>query len=250
MKSHVKGLIKDYVKQYQSREDIVTTWKEPLVGFADANSKELNKLTESVVWNHQMPEEILERPQIIVSYFIPFTERIGQSNEQGEPGNPSYIWAKAYDETNQMMADMNQYLIGQIKEMGHRAAASAIAGIYSKEVLKSRWSQRHIARLAGLGTFGLNNMLITKMGCCGRYNSIVTDLPVESEEPLQEEYCLYKRNGGCKICVSRCTRGALKEEGFNRFLCHEVCAKRQYGNETCGKCVVHLPCTYKAPVIP
>ncbi|WP_338094171.1 hypothetical protein [Methanorbis furvi] len=39
-----------------------------------------------------------------------------------------------------------------------------------------RWSHRHFAVLAGLGTFGVNNMLITRMGCYGRVSSFAASI--------------------------------------------------------------------------
>ncbi len=248
MKEMIRNLIKEYVKNYGCTKEIVTTYREPLVGFADANSDEVVKLREVVIPDHQLAADILKEPTVIISYFIPFTEEIGNSNITGGPGEPSMLWAAAYDETNEMMASLNQYLIKEIKKIGNRAAASQIEGQFSKKVQKSRWSQRHIARIAGLGTFGLNHMLITEKGCCGRYNSIVTDLPVRPDQMLKQENCLYKYNGTCKVCVSHCTAGALTVEGFDRFRCYEICSGRKYGNDTCGKCVVNLPCTYQNPI--
>lgn len=248
MKEKIKNLVKEYVKDYGDTKEIVTTWREPLIGFADANSDEIMKLREIVILDHQLPSDVLEDPTVIISYFIPFTQEIGDSNIVGGPGEPSKLWAVAYDETNEMMAALNQYLIKEIGKLGYRAAASQVAGQFSKEVLKSRWSQRHIARIAGLGTFGLNNMLITEKGCCGRFQSIVTDLPVEPDQIQEQENCLYKCNGTCKVCVSHCTAGALTVEGFDRFRCYEKCSGRKYGNDTCGKCVVKLPCTYQNPI--
>lgn len=247
MKEKIKQIIKDYVAEYQTREPIITTWKEPLVGFADAHSQEIIRLREVVLPDHQLPSEILHNPTVIISYFIPFTENIGDSNIAGGPGEPSQLWATAYDETNEMMANLNQYLVGKITTLGFTAACSPIAGAFSKTVLKSRWSQRHIARIAGLGTFGLNNMLITELGCCGRFHSVVTSLPIAADQPSDTEYCLYKYNGTCAVCVKHCTAGALTTDGFDRFRCYEMCSRRNYGNDTCGKCVVHLPCTYQNP---
>ncbi len=63
--------------------------------------------------------------------------------------------------------------------------------------------------MAGLGTFGLNNMLITAAGCCGRLSTVVTNLRVTADTPLLTENCLYKKSGRCGLCVKRCPSGAL-----------------------------------------
>ena len=44
---------------------------------------------------------------------------------------------------------------------------------------------------------------------CGRYFTIVTNLPVEADKPLKEENCLYKRGKSCGVCVKHCPSGAL-----------------------------------------
>lgn len=247
MKKQIIQIIEEYVRAYQKRPDIETSWNVPLVGFADAKNPRFSMLKELVLPDHQTPEDILPDPAIVISYFIPFTEQVGDSNRSLD-GGPSRQWSRAYYETNTMMAHLNSQLKERIEAMGYRAAASEVAGKYSQDVLKSRWSQRHVANIAGLGTFGINNMLITERGCCGRFQSVVTSLPVEPDQAAKEERCLYKKNGTCKVCVMRCKSGALTVEGFDRFLCNRTCREQdRYGEGTCGKCVVGLPCTYKMP---
>jgi epoxyqueuosine reductase QueG len=124
-----------------------------------------------------------------------------------------------------------------------------------------------VAYLAGLGTFGLNNMLITDAGCCGRFGSIVTNLDVVPDLPLETENCLYHRDGHCASCVRRCPTGALTTGGFDRHRCYTQCLENarvytQFGNsyaseagsellntgsEVCGKCLIGLPCSLKKP---
>ncbi len=107
-------------------------------------------------------------------------------------------------------------------------------------------------------------MLITKVGCCGRYNTIVTNLDVKADSPLKEELCLYKKNGSCGICVKHCPSGALTLDGYDRHKCYIVLRKNgelytefgssytdesgddpnSVGSEVCGKCVVNTPCTF------
>ena len=128
----------------------------------------------------------------------------------------------------------------------------------------SDWSQRHIAYAAGLGTFGLNNMLITKKGCCGRYSTLITNLDIKPDRPLEQELCLYKRKLKCQICVNNCPIGALTAEGYDRQKCYYLCKKNAEvytdfgssyltedgdkansdGSEVCGKCVTGSPCAF------
>ena len=260
-KESVKKRIIQYVTQNNSRE----LWKTPLVGFADANHEDFQKLKEVVDPDHGMPQDVLPDAKIVISYFVPFSDDITEGNA-GE-GCASPDWAMAYEETNAMFARLNEYMISFLKDNGYSAAVSKEASVFDRDKIISRWSQRHIARIAGLGTFGLNNMLITKEGCSGRISSIVTDLVVEPDQPLTAENCLYKSKGICKVCIDRCPAGALKPERFDRKKCYNRCRENakiynQFGNsyasgegeeaddsgsEVCGKCLTNLPCTFKKP---
>ncbi len=97
-----------------------------------------------------------------------------------------------------LISNLNDFLCEELEKIG--ANSYAIPGSYNfdSEKLVSDWSQRHIAFIAGLGTFGLNNMLITEKGCCGRIGSIITSLELEPTKRPENEYCLYKHNNSCK----------------------------------------------------
>lgn len=263
MKELIEKYIRDFVKEYEKQDSITTTWREPLVGFADANSEEIKNIRAYTYEEHLMPGDVLENPTVIIAYFVPFTKDIADSNVEGEFASAK--WTLAYQETNEMFNKLNSYLIKKIEDAGYKAAICKEAGNFRRDVLKSKWSHRHLAKLAGLGTFGINNMLITKEGCCGRYFTIVSNLPVTADEPLKEENCLYKRNKSCGICIKHCLSGALQVDKFDRFKCSETCNKnfdkyeKLYGNiedkigtpkggsQVCGKCVVNLPCSFKSP---
>ena len=249
MKDKVREIVARFVEEYQNDDSVKTRWKQPVVGFADARHQQVGEFRELIKKDHFLPEEILADPTVVICYFIPFREEIGDSNIPGGAGEPSDTWALAYKETNEMMAALNQHLVDELAKLGHRAAFKPNDQLFSDTNLRSRWSHRHFAYLAGLGTFGINNMLITKNGCCGRFNSITAAIPVEPDQPLANEKCLYKAKGICKVCIRRCTVEALTLEGFDRRKCSDTCDRTPlYGHGTCGKCVVNLPCSYKDPL--
>jgi epoxyqueuosine reductase QueG len=69
------------------------------------------------------------------------------------------------------------------------------------------FSQRHAAVLSGLAEFGLNNVAVTPQ--CGpriRFNSVITEAPLESTELLQEKVC---QGDDCRICIEQCPSGAI-----------------------------------------
>ncbi|MBP2632283.1 MAG: iron-sulfur cluster-binding protein [Firmicutes bacterium] len=264
LKKKTTNIIQSYVCEYQKNSDITAKWGEPLVGFADANHPDVFKLKELISEQHVMPSEVLQEPTIIIAYFVPFTKELADTNKvTGDSASPE--WARTYEETNEMFGRLNQYLIEELKKMGYEAGVSKEATTFDRKSLISHWSQRHIARIAGLGTFGINNMLISKKGCCGRYSTVVTNLDVVPDKPMEEEYCLYKSKGVCGVCVKHCPSGALTFKGFNREKCFQVCLKNaelykdfgssyleqtgmnanSAGSEVCGKCVVNVPCSFK-----
>jgi epoxyqueuosine reductase QueG len=125
---------------------------------------------------------------------------------------------------------------------------------FDPEKLISGWSHRHVGYIAGLGKFGVNNMIITAHGCCGRIGSFVTDLRVEADQRSPGEACLYRHDVSCVQCAERCVNTALFADRFDRWRCYEMCLRNEtkYGNlgtaDVCGKCLVGLPCSFTNPV--
>jgi len=249
MKKIITDLIINYVKQYKLPDGSKTEWGVPLVGFAAAQDPLFLKLRDIVREEHLMPVDVLKNAETVISYYIPFSNNLVHSNKDGE--SCSREWAEAYVETNKMMSELNNYLVDKINEL--KFDASVVDWYFDREKLISSWSQRHVAFIAGLGTFGINNMLITEKGCSGRYGSLVTSIRVEPDPRPVSEFCLYKNNGSCRVCVKNCVFGALKEDSFNRYKCLEVCMKnsdryRELGEaEACGKCLTMVPCSFINP---
>jgi epoxyqueuosine reductase QueG len=252
MENILQRLIDDFVKEYMKNDDVKTRWKKPLVAFADATDPLFHKLREVANPEHLLPEDILSEARTVITYFLPFEEFISESNIGSR--NSSEIWARAYVETNRLISSTNDFLIDSIRDMGYNASKLNPKLNMDYEKLLSVWSNRHVAYIAGLGTFGLNNMLITKKGCCGRLGNVVTDLLIEPTERPKTEYCLSKYNGSCTACVDNCVNDALFTDEFNRFKCYDMC-KDNHGRystlggeaDVCGKCLVGIPCSYENP---
>jgi epoxyqueuosine reductase QueG len=263
MKEKITEMIENFINEYEHQENVSTKWGKPLIGFADANHSYILEFKDLITSGHKLPKDVIVGASIVIVYFIPFTKELSDTNKNsGDIASPE--WALAYEETNALFVHLNQYLIEELREMGYHAGVSPEALTFDQNSLKSNWSHRHFAKAAGLGTFGINNMLITKIGCCGRYSSIVTDIDVEPDIPSDEEYCFYKKNGSCGICVKSCPSGALTLNGYDRQKCYQVCKKnaelyQEFGNsytdetgkksssigsEVCGKCVVNMPCSF------
>lgn len=263
MKEIIAGLIRNYVREHQKRSDVSTAWGEPLVGFADAKHPDILNIKNIISPSHKIPTDVLASASVVIAYFVPFTRELAETN-RSDRDMASPEWALAYEETNAMFRRMNEHLITELFNMGYDAAVSSEAYTFDREKLISNWSHRHFARIAGLGTFGVNNMLITRKGGCGRYGTIVTNLDVKPDRPLGEELCIYKKKEGCGVCIGRCPSGALSPEGFERQKCYDILQRNaeryqsfgssyfnssgdkpnSIGSEVCGKCISNVPCSF------
>lgn len=253
MKKYIRDIIEKFIRDYE--KNTVTKWGSPIVGFAQASK--VTEMASQIMDNHGVPEDVMEDASIVIAYFVPFEKSMADTNKLR--GAASAEWAQAYEETNVMLGEINNHLIIVLGEKGWKAAVHPGAGSFDREKLISDWSHRHIAYLAGLGSFGVNNMLITDKGCCGRYSSVVTNLQSEPDVPEKTELCRYKKDGSCGVCMKVCPSGALTPEGFDRHKCYEICMKNaavytEFGNsyntgenvgsEVCGKCIAGMPCAF------
>lgn len=231
----------------------------PVVGVADANDsifKELKK--EKIVGPfHCMPSDWLKRPVSVFSYFLPFTSEVCHSNIAGKQASVEWMFGRFYGEV--LNDRIRRMLVEWFKIRGISAVAPALESGYVVEGYKSNWSERHVAFIAGLGTFGKNKGFITKKGMAGRLGSVVTSAKLEVTSRKYHhhmEYCLEYSNGCCEICFTRCPIGALSPKGKDIKLCSEdrkhrrgIPVRREYGFpfSPCGKCYVGVPCSRKKP---
>jgi epoxyqueuosine reductase QueG len=242
----------DFVADYQESEPLETQWLEPLVGFADAEDPLFARLHSAVGPTHAMPGDLLEGAQSVIAYFLPFEKSIAQKNKGDFYAAKE--WALAYIETNQLIIDLNNHLSEFLAEKEKRCTVLPPTHNFDKKKLVSDWSHRHVAFIAGLGTFGLHNLLITERGCCGRIGSIITDAVCTPSMRPETEHCLYKYDKTCTACVKNCVVEALKVDSFDRQACYNLLLVNEqmyerYGKaDACGKCTCVVPCSFQNPV--
>ncbi|MGE4277272.1 MAG: hypothetical protein AB7E30_08895 [Lawsonibacter sp.] len=249
MREYLRGAAWSFVQDYALNHQLPMIWEVPILKYAAADDPLFPKLRQIVVDSHYLPQDYLPEASTVLSWFIPFVPSIAQSNLDGP--YPSSEWQLAYHATNTMAEELNLHLCQVIGGLGDTAVVPTDTGRISDQQILSRWSQRHVAYIAGHGTFGMNNMLISDRGCVGRYFSIVTTLPLDSDPRPTLERCLYKRSGTCGLCMKRCTVNALSPCGFERRRCFDRCRENRVrggpnGANICGKCVVGLPCSFSS----
>jgi len=252
LKDEIIVRIREFVAEYQRKNAVQSQWGEPLVGFAAAEDPLFVRLQEAVSPTHLVPEDVLAGARTVIAFFLPFPKSTTSTNLKERLASKE--WAVCYVETNELIRLLSEHLQAFLQTLGHQAAAIPATHNWNEETLMSDWSHRHVAYIAGLGNFGLNNMLITEKGCSGRVGSLVTTLPVVPDGQRQEPACLYKYDGSCQKCVRKCVNDALFEKSFDRFKCYEMLLKnvdehREVGYaDVCGKCLVAVPCSHINPV--
>jgi len=99
-------------------------------------------------------------------------------------------------------------------------------------------SHKRLGFLAGLGWIGRNNLLVNKkVGSAFRLASILTDMPLTTDEPVKED-C-----GLCHACVKICPAQAIKDapDDFDHIKCFEKLKEFQklklVDQYICGVCV-------------
>ena len=75
-------------------------------------------------------------------------------------------------------------------------------------------SLRHAAIAAGLGSFGLHNLVVhPKFGTRVIFTVVLTKLEMTSDPPQEGNPCT-----GCRLCITACPAGALVVEGKTDML--------------------------------
>ncbi len=228
-----------------------TRWREPLVAFADARDPHFGRLRQCVSPDHAMPQDLMPGADSVAAYFLPFERDIARSNRCS--GHASDQWAVAYVETNALITSLNAHLTKILQVRGISTAEIPPTHNFDQDRLVSNWSHRHVAWIAGLGTFGVHRMLITEKGCCGRLGSLVISGECEPTARPGYEFCLHKHGRTCLACVQKCPSGALRVDSFDRRLCYSILLenarvhKEKGLADVCGKCLSTVPCSYTNP---
>lgn len=251
MQEILVNLIGSIVHNYAEVNNCQSDWGPPLIGFAQADDPLFCKLKHLVSPSHALPQDLLAQARTVMVYYLPLIPDIPRGNRQGQLASPQ--WSLAYAETNQLIMDINQIVRQELKKYGYNSTLLPPTHNFDKEKLISDWSHRHVAYIAGLGTFGINNMLITERGCTGRLGSIIMDIELPPTPRPDYEYCLYKYDGSCQLCVERCPHQALTLDHFDRHRCYDILLYNDslYPEaitvDACGKCCVGLPCSFINP---
>ncbi len=75
---------------------------------------------------------------------------------------------------------------------------------------------KYAAQAAGLGTIGLNTLLLSKdYGPRLRLGGVLTTAPLPADSPRTKSLCI----DGCTRCIDDCPHGALSRDGLDFYTC-------------------------------
>ena len=246
---------------------------EPLVKFADGNDPLFEEFKTIIGPTHLTPREALflsynKQPEddgklvSVISWVLPIAGLTRRSNRD-QKTTPSKLWAYTKWYGEKFNDALRKYVVDTFTIRGCMTTAPVIQPYFKVQLNKkgdfSNWSERHIAYVAGHGTFSLSDGFITEKGIAHRCGSVVIDLklpasPRTAKTPFSN--CLYYVNKSCKACIARCPAGAITEAGHDKVKCknyQDIDLKHirddyQVGNGSCGLCQTKIPCEFKIPV--
>lgn len=245
----LKNKIESIIISATSNPGTETQYREPLIGFASVDDPIFNEM-KIVIGPHQLsPLEIFPDAKTVVSFFLPFEKELVKLNWKS-PG-PVKEWIQAKGETDHFIEKINEELKAELAKDGISAVVPEIVFDYQNKGFNVSWSHKSAAYAAGLGTFGVHHMLITKAGCAGRFGTLLISAEIPSSPRSNEEFCRYKKGSKCLVCVDRCPAGALTAGGLDKEKCYRLLQENakvfpELNNQyACGKCVTG-PCALRS----
>ena len=227
----------------------IRIYDDPILGVASGDDPLFLQLKESdaVGAFHHTPRECFAKAESVISYFLPFSRDIRISNRTGD-ATPSLGWLYGRIEGEAVNNDVRRVLANCLADSGGQTVIPPFESTFKIVERKSNWSERHVAFIAGLGTFSLSKSLITEKGCAGRFGSVLTNLPFQ---PTARKYRdVYEYCSMCMACAKRCPANAIDRAGKR----HQPCAdfldttmKRFAPRYGCGKCQTNVPCEHGIP---
>ncbi|MCO5382124.1 MAG: epoxyqueuosine reductase [Methanosarcina barkeri] len=244
----LKNKIESIIKAAATNPGTETRYHEPLVGYASAKDPIFNEMKEIIGPHNLCPEEVFPEVKTVVSFFLPFEKELVKLNWKSP--DPVKEWIQAKGETDRLITKINEALKAELAKEGISTVVPEVIFDYKNKGFDVVWSHKSAAYAAGLGTFGVHQMLITETGCAGRFGTLLISAEIPPTPRPIEEFCRYKKGEKCLVCVDRCPAGALSTRGLDKEKCFRLLQENanafpELNQHACGKCATG-PCALKS----
>jgi epoxyqueuosine reductase QueG len=217
----------------------------PLVGFApverwknppDELANKLSPWIPEEFW----PQSIYPETSSVIVIGLPVSLPIVETA-------PSIYYMELYKTVNSMLDSKACEIANFLNENGHSSIYLPRDGYGDVKILIEKpfafFSHKHAAFLAGLGSFGHNNVLLTpEFGPRVRFTSIFTSAKIQPDPITNTDLCIH-----CLLCVKNCPVEAIPKTGqFPPAMDKKGCAIRsaklrdEY-RSPCGICIKVCP---------
>jgi len=249
-------------------------WDDPQVAYARGDDPLFEQLradigafywTPAGAFKRAYPDVAIDSSELtVICYILPQTEAT-RLDQRIATKVPAERWARSRFHGEEFNCALRLHLAERLTQAGYPAVAPERLPEFDYRQseqygLASNWSERHTAWVAGLGTFGLSDGLITRVGKAVRFGSVVAKIDLEATpRPYagHQDWCLWYAKGTCGACMQRCPAEAISESGHDKPKCFDYIRNvtspyvhDNYGTGAtpCGLCQVRIPCEDKAPL--
>jgi len=250
-------------------------WQEPLVGFASGGDADFEFFKKDIGDFYWTPAEafrlkyknsnVVDNDLTVISLGFAQTEMTKQLQRE-EKTEPTPRWLTTRGEWEPLMEEICSSIVNELENGGVQAVAidllPELCWMKSEKYGKAaKWSHRHAAFVAGLGTFGLSDGLITRQGKAMRFTTFIIKgqyEPDKREYSTYHEWCKFFKDGSCGVCITRCPAGAITKNGHDKEKCSEyedlirekliregIMDPKYIGS--CGLCQCKVPCQDSIP---
>ena len=151
---------------------------------------------------------------------------------------PIPLYFHHYQRVNILLDTIALLMTSVIQDLGYHALPIPASQIIDWKNQRGHLSHKHVARAAGMGWIGRNNLLVTENhGSRIRLVTVLTDLPLLADTPSSKD-C-----GSCRACLRVCPAGAIgeRQEDFDHLRCYEqlkaFSKTLHFSHHICGVCV-------------
>jgi epoxyqueuosine reductase QueG len=181
-----------------------------------------------------LPEKVRDSLPLAVVIAVRVSRAVLSTLEDG----PNLLYFHHYRQINAHLDRAATVISAHIERQGYSALPVPASQIVDWKRMSGQVSHKAMARLAGLGWRGRNNLLVTpQLGAQVRLATILTDFPLASDHQLEAD-C-----GSCRRCVAVCPAKAIGETSatFDLTACYQKLSEfrktRNIPQHICGVCV-------------